>query len=120
MHPVTSNAVANSLSYSTEETLTGGTWIDGKPIYRTTFNWNYSINAGDDYSYTVDIGQADFDTWIKTYYVGTRTNSTDKMTASFDTWTSNNFTAIKIWNSSKSAMHVDYIIFEYTKKDSTP
>lgn len=22
------------LSYSTEETLTGGTWIDGKPIYR--------------------------------------------------------------------------------------
>ena len=24
-------------SYSTEETLTGGTWIDGKPIYKKTF-----------------------------------------------------------------------------------
>jgi len=27
------------LSYSTEETLTGGTWIDGKPIYRKNL-WN--------------------------------------------------------------------------------
>ena len=37
MHPVTSNAVAESKSYSTTETLTGGTWIDGKPIYRKVF-----------------------------------------------------------------------------------
>lgn len=34
LSPVTSNAVANSLSYSTEEKKTGGYWIDGKPIYR--------------------------------------------------------------------------------------
>jgi hypothetical protein len=34
MHAVTSNAVAESLSYSTEEMATGGKWIDGKPIYR--------------------------------------------------------------------------------------
>lgn len=33
-HPVTSNAVAVSKSYSTTEQLTGGYWIDGKPIYR--------------------------------------------------------------------------------------
>lgn len=43
IRPVTSNAVANSLSYSTEEIKTGGTWIDGKPIYRKTYysatNW---------------------------------------------------------------------------------
>jgi hypothetical protein len=26
--------IADAQSYSTEETLTGGTWIDGKPIYR--------------------------------------------------------------------------------------
>ena len=36
MHAVTSNAVADSLSYSTNEILTGGKWIDGKPIYRIT------------------------------------------------------------------------------------
>jgi hypothetical protein len=37
MHAVTSNAVADSLSYSTDETLTGGKWIDGKPIYRKVY-----------------------------------------------------------------------------------
>lgn len=37
MNSITSNAVTNSLSYSTEETLTGGTWIDGKPIYRKVY-----------------------------------------------------------------------------------
>lgn len=29
--------INNSNSYSTEETLTGGKWIDGKPIYRKVF-----------------------------------------------------------------------------------
>ena len=28
--------VIYNLDYSTEETLTGGTWIDGKPIYTIT------------------------------------------------------------------------------------
>jgi hypothetical protein len=34
MKAITSNAVANSLSYSTTEQKTGGVWIDGKMIYR--------------------------------------------------------------------------------------
>ena len=34
LHAVSSNAVAESLSYSTTEQKTGGKWIDGKPIYR--------------------------------------------------------------------------------------
>ena len=36
LHAVTSNAVADGLSYSTDEVKTGGKWIDGKPIYRKT------------------------------------------------------------------------------------
>ena len=36
LHAVTSNAVAESLSYFTTEQKTGGKWIDGKPIYRKT------------------------------------------------------------------------------------
>ena len=36
MHAVTSNAVADTISYSTDEVKTGGKWIDGKPIYRKT------------------------------------------------------------------------------------
>lgn len=31
------NKVSQANSYSTDETLTGGTWIDGKPIYRKVF-----------------------------------------------------------------------------------
>ena len=34
MHSVTSNAVAEAMSYSTEEVNTGTKWIDGKTIYR--------------------------------------------------------------------------------------
>lgn len=33
----TKDYVDASNSYSTEETLTGGTWVDGKPIYRKVF-----------------------------------------------------------------------------------
>lgn len=50
-YPVTSvngktgNVVIESgLSYSTTETLTGDTWIDGKPIYMRTFTGNSGAN----------------------------------------------------------------------------
>jgi len=46
--PVAQLSVINdNNSYSTEETLTGGTWIDGKPIYRRVFNLG---NLNDGYS----------------------------------------------------------------------
>ena len=40
------NYVNNLNSYSTEETLTGGKWIDGKPIYRRVFigSWSATTN----------------------------------------------------------------------------
>lgn len=105
-------------SYSTEETLTGGTWIDGKPIYRRTFHFNTMLIAGTPI-YTVNVGQANFDTWIKTYYIGRRSNMTDIMTAYFPTWTANNYTGLKISVSSDEVMFVDYMVLEYTKK-TTP
>ena len=37
MQSVSSNAVARAISYSTTEQLTGGKWIDGKPIYRKMY-----------------------------------------------------------------------------------
>lgn len=45
MHAVTSNAVADSLSYSTNEVKTGGKWIDGKPIYRKVVDFGALPNA---------------------------------------------------------------------------
>jgi hypothetical protein len=47
LHAVTSNAVAESLSYSTDEELTGGKWIDGKPIYRIVLTTTSQINEDD-------------------------------------------------------------------------
>ena len=72
------------------------------------------------YVYTVDIGQTNIDTWIKTYYSGRRSNMTDIMTASFPTWTANNYTGFKISVNDQEAMFVDYMVVEYTKKDPTP
>lgn len=44
------SAISQSISYSTTETLTGGKWIDGKPIYRKVIETTYgnisSINLG--------------------------------------------------------------------------
>ena len=45
MHAVTSNAVAESLSYSTTEQKTGGVWIDGKPIYRKVIDFGVLPNT---------------------------------------------------------------------------
>lgn len=43
------NTIKQELTYSTEETLTGKTWIDGKPIYRKTYysstNWANNANV---------------------------------------------------------------------------
>lgn len=40
----------HGVNYSTEETLTGGTWIDGKPIYAKTFVYDVPINTTTDFS----------------------------------------------------------------------
>ena len=114
----TKDYVDASNSYSTEETLTGGIWVDGKPIYRKAYHFNTMLSVGQ-YVYTVDIGQTNIDTWIKTYYIGRRSNMTDIMTAYFPTWTANNYTRLKISVNDQEAMFVDYMILEYTKK-TTP
>ena len=49
MQSVSSKAVADVLSYSTAEQLTGGKWIDGKPIYKK-YIWVGNIQAGNNVS----------------------------------------------------------------------
>ena len=64
LHAVTSNAVSESLSYSTTEQKTGGVWIDGKPIYRKVFD---NLNYGQTINSWVNTGAivSDIDTLIK-------------------------------------------------------
>lgn len=60
MNAVTSNAVADSLSYSTTEQLTGAKWIDGKPIYRkvvTGLNYGGTISDWMDTGATLTNGE---------------------------------------------------------------
>ena len=41
------NGLAEAQSYSTDETLTGGTWIDGKPIYRKVVSLQSETNIAE-------------------------------------------------------------------------
>jgi hypothetical protein len=45
MQSVTSNGVSKAISYATTEQLTGGKWIDGKPIYRKVVDFGALPNA---------------------------------------------------------------------------
>lgn len=51
------------LSYSTEETLTGGTWIDGKPIYRKVLT-GLSYSFGSSSWNNTDIDMTGIDTLV--------------------------------------------------------
>ena len=45
LHAVTSNAVAEAMSYSTSEVATGKKWIDGKDIYRKVLTTTAAIHT---------------------------------------------------------------------------
>ena len=46
--------VGNAESYSTDEVCTGGTWIDGKPIYRRVFYAENAAGTGLTFADTID------------------------------------------------------------------
>lgn len=79
-HAVQSGAVANALSYSTTEQRTGGTWIDGKPIYRktVTFSTNTTIGSDEGTTFTLaQLGLSNVDNFISVVAhntVGSKTN----------------------------------------------
>lgn len=61
--------IASATSYDIEETLTGGTWIDGKPIYRKTkvFSNADLAGLGDELDYSAFF--PDLETAIDTKYI---------------------------------------------------
>ena len=123
MNPITSNAVANSLSYFIEETLTGGEWIDGKPIYRkvvqtATFTTSspYSVFIPD-LDTLVDVRlKRNYDTTSSTWWIiGDGTTSSNNIIIKQST------DAISIEPQSSSITMNNFTgILEYTKKDPTP
>ena len=108
-------------SYSTDEINTGTTWIDGKTIYRCTFNLNGLAPQSQNKS--VSMADKNVDTLVKTY--GIAYSSTGERLC-FPYNTGNN-QAIGIIYSSNNILHVysngadwsylsnAYLIVEYTK-----
>ena len=82
MHSVSSNAVAESLSYSTTEQKTGGTWIDGKPIYKITQDLGV-YNGGWFYP---NHNIANIDTIIYYFAMGYRNDGSAKILPNYDSF----------------------------------
>lgn len=65
---LTNLGIAGSFTYSTTETETGQTWIDGKPIYRKVYNVTSSINGN--YSFNLGLPTAQIGQMISMYGIG--------------------------------------------------
>lgn len=122
MHAVTSNAVADSLSYSTTETLTGGKWIDGKPIYRKTFSCGAMPNNAiklvpvdvSNIGYVISLkGAAYTNTWGYDIYLSLPYVAVDPNDIVQATYENGNIRFITTGD--RSMYTTSYITLEYTK-----
>lgn len=118
LNPVTSNAVAGALSYSTDETPTGGHWIDGKPIYRKVIQFNnetsISADPGVDFTLTT-LGLSDIDNIFSIYAFNTTGSKTEKRRFSpiASYWL--NDTTLRLRATTTITSYYLGLIIEYTK-----
>ena len=124
MHAVTSNAVADCLSYSYTEHKTGKKFIDGKDIYSRTYALSHPANSGD----TSFLISSDLDYVTKVEFFTTKLNSPNNWQffeqgvwgTNFD-WTiayyrtENNYLAVKYGASFAQYEFIAYFTVEYTK-----
>ena len=121
MHAVTSNAVADGLSYSTEEVKTGGKWIDGKPIYRKVVNFGALPNAT---IKGVSFDNINADTFVKIEGIAMSNNGsavtipfadTSAATQSIAIFINSSSVSINTGATNRSDYTKCYITIEYTK-----
>ena len=118
MHSVSSNAVAESLSYSTTEQRTGGVWIDGKPIYRKVLNIGDAVN-GTIVNHNLNIkkyihyfgscnleGQSGFSYYWSIPYFNNEANTTGKI--AIGNFYTNSFSLISSWGLSNVMIWLEY------------
>ena len=99
------NGLQNAESYSTTETLTGGKWIDGKPIYRKVIT-DLSISTSN--SYVTLMSKGDIDTIIRTF--GMTTNN--KTNFALDSFVNGSNIQIR---TTYSTQLINTVVIEYTK-----
>lgn len=114
--------VDNSNSYSTEETLTGGTWIDGKPIYRKVIECGTLPNNSvkliptdvSNIGFVISLkGSAYTDTWGYDVYLALPHVSVDSNDLVQITYEDGNLRFLTAGN--RSMYTVSYVTIEYTK-----
>lgn len=121
---VSMNTVKTALSYSTDETLTGGTWIDGKPIYRKVIpafrngSWtsNWSTTQANYYYNPTDI-PTDIDTLVNARAQSLRTDGWyDSMTQVENRGLTINVNTQTMWAIWPTTVSKADVILEYTKQ----
>lgn len=124
------------LNYSTSETLTGQSWIDGKPIYRKVINFGAAFDNANDLSKAVAHGILLYDTIIRFdgfYKPAANLKNTMRfpiinngVSLKDENYTTNNFqcsidpTYITITRALTGSLQTSsnaYFIVEYTKQD---
>lgn len=119
MHSVTSNAVANALSYSTTEFKTGG-MFDGRPIYKkliekTSFQYDtYIGNVLSNARNVLSFNFAVIDETQDRVYSGNLTSATLSYITEIYYVKSENRIYYKGGNS-RGTLFQAYFVFEYTK-----
>ena len=107
-------------NYESGEVLTGGHWIDGKPIYRKILQVNAPV-ANTDYFSGGDSVISNLDTVVKIDYMQTLANGL--ISPAFYIWSAANIT--RVWLEQRNGVHLLYVytafpgvmraIVEYTK-----
>lgn len=110
MHAVSSNAVAESLSYSTTEQATGGKWIDGKPIYKITINFG-AYTGGWEYK----AWDKSAETIVNYYGMGYKAGVNAKKFPNLDNYMTVSPTQVAYTDSSSATFDHVIVTIEYTK-----
>lgn len=107
----------NALSYSTGETLTGGKWIDGKPIYRKVieFNSETTIAEGGTNFTLATLGLSEIDNVFNIYAFNTTGSKTTKRRFSNIPFYWSNDTTLQLRAPSSITGYFLGLILEYTK-----
>ena len=114
MRAVTSNAVAESLSYSLTEIDTGAKWIDGKTIYRLTVGGlNTTIQAYSNANIFTDSVVSQIDTLISYKGIG-KDSGNNKCVNSFTNMIVYDTNKIRCRNN-EAIFTINTLVLEYTK-----
>lgn len=114
--PATSGAISESLSYEETEQLTGGTWINGKPIYRKVIHFTTTTNNNTYFSIPYADCIINSYLCLKTQNYASCSPSIMSIYGGPSAWGTADFRVRTLWTDGTTWTATDgTIMFEYTK-----